>query len=527
MEKPRLLSSWIGNADLYALAENLDGKPKERVLASLPPRSARSDRTGPIQTLLEHEPFDEVHLLSNFSKFATRQFANWLNGSVTVHDVKLDNPTDYPQIYRHVQRVLQQITTTRKNTSAEMCIHLSPGSPAMAAIWVLLGKSQFPATFYQTHEGRSWVTDIPFDLDVHFREMLQDTDRALQHLSSQAPGEIQGFDAIIGESRAIKDAAGRAARCALYDENVLLLGEPGTGKELFAEAIHEAGRRGAQSFLPVNCAAFPKDLLESELFGHVAGSFTGATKDRKGAFESANRGTLFLDEVGECDPDMQAKLLRVLQPPHGKGPCHRVFRRVGADRDSHSDVRVIAATNRNLVQAVTDGHFREDLYHRLVHLTVKLPPLRERGNDIRILAEKRLEHINNTLRDANPGYTDKRLATSALSFLRRHPWRGNVRELHHALMQAAVMASPDKNTIDRADLSDALGDTVPAGPIDQLELPLGDDFDLRAHLDKIQRHYLQRAMDEANGVKRHAAQLLGYSHYQTLDKQLKARGVSK
>ena len=244
----------------------------------------------------------------------------------------------------------------------------------MTAIWVLLGKSRYPATFYQTHDGRAWKTEIPFDLAFDFvPELLHSPDLSLQHLAARSPQEIAGFNQIIGNSKAIRLAVGRAQKAAIRDVPVLILGETGTGKELFARAIHDASHRQGGPFLAINCAAIPQELLESELFGHKKGAFTGASADHAGAFEQADGGTIFLDEIGECAPGMQSKLLRVLQPPPGTGPCHRVFRRVGETRDRTSDVRVIAATNRDLLQEVEAHRFREDLYYRLAVITLKIP----------------------------------------------------------------------------------------------------------------------------------------------------------
>jgi len=244
----------------------------------------------------------------------------------------------------------------------------------MAAIWVLLGKSRYPATFYQTYQGKSWQTEVPFDLVVDFvPEVLREPDRHLQHLASLSPQEIEGFEHIVGDSKAIRIVAGRARRAAMRDVPVLILGESGTGKELFARAIHAATHRREKPFIALNCAAIPRELLESELFGHKKGAFTGATADRLGALEAADGGTLFLDEVGECDLAIQAKLLRVLEPPLGQGPCYRVFRRLGENKERYSDVRIIAASNQDLQKAINDQVFREDLYYRLAVIIIKIP----------------------------------------------------------------------------------------------------------------------------------------------------------
>ena len=279
----------------------------------------------------------------------------------------------------------------------------------MAAIWILLGKSQYPATLFQTHHENVWKTEIPFDITTDvLPQLLREPDRLWQHLATKTPQEIRGFEGIVGTSEAIRVAVGRAQRAAIHDVPVLILGESGTGKELFAEAIHYASPRRSKDPVFINCAAISQTLLESELFGHAEGAFTDAKKTRKGAFAQADGSTLFLDEVGECSLEMQAKLLRALQPPPKEGPCCCVFRPVGASKDVKANVRVVAATNKDLTKAVAAGEFREDLLYRLSIITLKLPPLRERQGDLIVLAESLLLDINQRLRQRREtGYQDK------------------------------------------------------------------------------------------------------------------------
>ena len=300
---------------------------------------------------------------------------------------------------------------------------------------------------------------------------------------------------------------------------VLILGESGTGKEMFARAIHSASPRKNQPFVAINCAAIPKELLEAELFGHVKGAFTGAVRDRKGEFDEADGGTLFLDEIGECEPAMQVKLLRVLEPPHGGSPCDCVFRPVGGNEERKRNVRIIAATNRNLLAEIGTGRFREDLYYRLAVITIGLPSLRERRADISKIAAHLLERINDTFQRHDPSFRHKSISASTMEFVKRQDWPGNVRQLYNALLQSAAMT--DGDTIDRGAIAGAVA-TVPSVSNSAFEdSPLGDNFSLEKHLEEIQRHYLKRAMTEANGVKSKAAEILGMKSYQTLDAQLK------
>jgi DNA-binding NtrC family response regulator len=527
MGSHRILISWIGHADLAAMCPDLSGPERDTVYAAvqnLPTKTA--ERPGPLKTALLKQEFAEVHLLSNYPKAVNRLYSRWLDQPAAVHEVTLSSPTDYDAVFRASDEVLRSLWGRFRKNRLESCILLSPGTPTMATIWILLGKSRYPSAFYQTFKGQLHRTEIPFDLiDDFVPELLRDPDLNLQHLAAKSPGQVDGFQDIVGDSQVIRIAVGRAQRAALRDVPVLILGESGTGKEMFAQAIHKTSHRRDGPFVPINCAAIPRDLLESDLFGHEKGGFTGAIGKRAGAFTRANGGTLFLDEIGDCDAAMQAKLLRVLQPPSGKGPCHREFSPVGGEKTVSSDVRVIAATNRDLVREVKANRFREDLFYRLAVITLRLPPLRERKRDLPLIAEALLNRINQEFRQhekGEPGFKDKSLSASAIGFVRQHGWPGNVRQLYNALLQAAVMAEGE--VIERRDLVAAVG-PLDGEAVTILEHPLGDGFDLEEHLKSIQRHYLRRAMQESKGVKAEAARLLGYKNYQTLAAQLKRLDV--
>jgi transcriptional regulator with GAF, ATPase, and Fis domain len=497
-------------------------KVMERVGGRLPAAGS----LGPVKTLTTMESFDEVRLLSVFPREWNRRFVAWLGTDAHVDQVELENPTDYQEILRIADHTLGSIRRRDAWSQTELCLHLSPGTPAMAAIWLLLGKTQYPATFYETYSGKARVTQIPFDLTIDvLPELLREPDARFQHLASEAPMEVEGFHNIIGNSQAIRTAVGRARRVAVRSVSALLLGRSGTGKELFAQAIHKASLRREKPFVTINCAALPKTLLESELFGHSKGAFTGAERDHVGAFERADGGTLFLDEVGECETDTQAKLLRVLQPLTRQGAAIRTVQRVGDGREQTVDVRIIAATNRDLHQAIRAGEFREDLYYRLAAVTISLPPLSDRKTDIPLIAGNILDQINEQFALDEPGFNPKSLSHGASTYIKRHDWPGNVRQLYNVLVQAAVLA--DETTLTKQDIAAALGEMPQASPGNvSLERPLGDGFSLPEFLEDIQRHFLRRAIEESDGVKTRAARLLGINTYQTLDKQLKRLGVS-
>ena len=238
------------------------------------------------------------------------------------------------------------------------------------------------------------------------------------------------FDRIIGSSEALRQAVNLARKVAATDTSVLLTGETGTGKEVFAQAIHQAGPRAREAFVAVNCSAFSKELLESELFGHRAGSFTGATKDKKGLFEEADKGTLFLDEIGDLSLTTQVKLLRFIQ--------ERTFSRVGSNVELKSNVRFLAATSRNLEELMQQKKFREDLYYRLNIFPIMMPDLCKRRGDIILLAEHFIEKHN-----LRYGKKVKRLSTPAINMLMSYHWPGNVRELENCIERAVLTATDD------------------------------------------------------------------------------------
>jgi formate hydrogenlyase transcriptional activator len=248
------------------------------------------------------------------------------------------------------------------------------------------------------------------------------------------------FEEIVGASPALTAALSLVSKVARSDSTVLLTGETGTGKELVARAIHRRSRRASRAFVAVNCAAIPRDLIASELFGHEKGAFTGALQRRLGRFELADGGTIFLDEVGELAADTQVALLRVLQ--------EREFERVGGHHSIRVDVRAIAATNRDLNQAVADGTFRQDLFYRLNVFPLEIPPLRERREDIPVLAEY---FIDRYARKA--GKPIRRVGRRTLDHLQSYPWPGNVRELQNVIERSVIVCDSDEFTVDESWLS--------------------------------------------------------------------------
>ena len=334
------------------------------------------------------------------------------------------------------------------------------------------------------------------------------------------------FDNIIGSSPAMLDVLGTIGQVADSRATVLLLGETGCGKELIAKAIHYNSPRESGPLIRVNCGALSPQLLESELFGHVKGAFTGAIREKIGRFEAADKGTLFLDEVGTLDPQLQVKLLRVLQ--------EREVERVGEHRSRKVDVRVIAATNLNLEAEVERGSFREDLYYRLNVVTVNLPPLRSRREDIPALVEHFLEKYNQ-----ENGRSLSRVSRETLATFLRYPWPGNVRELENMIERAVVLSKTDELTPDLLPLAirmfaaqtrgdgadssiDGLSERLAEAAVRQYAASEGRVYELV--IQQIERHLLQHALRHNGGVKIRTADFLGINR-NTLNKKVKDLGL--
>ena len=301
------------------------------------------------------------------------------------------------------------------------------------------------------------------------------------------------FAKIVGQSEAMQKVFDVVKKVADAKSNILICGESGTGKELVARAIHYNSARSAMPFVAVNCSAVPETLLESELFGHVKGSFTGAISNKAGLFEVANGGTIFLDEIGDTTPTIQVKLLRVIQ--------EREFRRVGGNQDIKVDVRVIAATNRDLEKAVAEGTFREDLYYRLDVIPIRLPPLRLRTGDIPLLVTHFLEKFSQE--GSKPVPT---LSPEAMHVLLEHEWRGNVRELENLIER--VVAFSSGGPVTDADVRGWLHRSVtPQQPGLPTDLP-DDGLDLEALINGIEKDLLMKALERSKWVKKKAARLL-------------------
>jgi DNA-binding NtrC family response regulator len=506
-----VLACWLGRTDLFAA----QGKTEAGL--------------GPIAQVLDCAPdcsnnasgFKMLMLLSNYPSDEEKNYLDWLaqrfpSLAVDLRHVHLSSPTAYSEIYEHAKAALKGLGADN-TASKSFTYHLSPGTPAMAAVWIILAKTQFPATLIESSKEHGMrVVDFPFDISAEYLPgKLREQDARLERLSASLPPLAPAFEDIIHRCEPMQRLLLKARKAALRTIPVLIEGESGTGKELLARAMHQAGPRKGGPFVAVNCGAIPSELVESELFGHVKGAFTGADRVRTGYFEAANQGTLFLDEIGELPLSAQVKVLRVLQESE--------VVRVGDTRPIPLDIRVMAATNRDLLDEIRADRFRADLFYRLAVAVLKLPALHHRPGDLNLLMDRLLEQINAESRE-EPGYQPRTLAPSARNLLLGHSWPGNVRELMNTLRRAAIWS--DDATIQAEDIREALLPDMETHAAENiLNRPLDESLDLSGLMGHVARHYLERALAESGGNLTKTAQVLGLGSYQTLKNWMKRYGV--
>jgi transcriptional regulator with PAS, ATPase and Fis domain len=500
MQRKQWLISWIGRTDHSAS------------------RGELGDDIGPIATALETDRrFDRIYLLTNYDHDDSASYCDWLSkrtgyrdDQIDLFDIELSSPVDYDEIYAKVARNLQGAKLPREDV--ELTFHLSPGTPAMTVIWIVLARTRFPARLIQTARGAGTL-EVEFFTDVasaFLPEYLQRSSARMETLAKGPDSVPTEFSGIVHRSAEMRRQITLAKRVAAFDVPVLILGETGTGKELFAKAIHAASGRASGRYIAVNCGAIPRELANSELFGHVKGSFTGATANRTGHFLEASGGTLFLDEIGDLPLDTQVRLLRALQ--------EKEIVPVGSSKPLKIDVRVLAATHRDLQREVSTGAFREDLFHRLAVGILRLPPVRERDGDLELLAEYFIKQINES-GNGKPEALAIELSQDARLALREHSWPGNVRELYHTLTRASIWA--ESTSVGADELRAAM---LKRGVSEDWQTlhAVGPGFSLQQTLDELKRQYIEHALQVTGGNKARAARLLGVKNHQTLLNWMKA-----
>jgi DNA-binding NtrC family response regulator len=459
--------------------------------------------SGPILSLVNEVVFDRVILFStprtDKHTRLTKDALRSLHPALTVEtlEMPLDDPTDYPLILRGLRDHFRQVSHTFPD--GDFYISVASGTPQMHACWLLLVASgEMPAHILHIRPPRFVTGERPLiseidltspDFPVVKPNIFSDIVTDIIHPDLDTAVKEIG---IVGDHLSMKKAIEIAATLAPTDVPMLILGETGTGKELFAKLIHRLSNRQGYPFIPINCAAIPKELVESILFGHKKGAFTGATSDQAGKFDAVHKGTLFLDELAELPVSTQSKLLRVLQDgmvePLGSAKPHKV------------DVRVIAATNQDIKEAIKTGKFRQDLYYRLNVGEIRLPPLRERKSDIPKIALYALERINHSLKNK------KRLSIDALSKLQDYPWHGNARELENAIERSVRLSKKDV-----LDAGDILIDDVPDCRLPAAMPEPQAGFSIEEYLSTSRKALINKAMELAGGNRSKAARLLGIS----------------
>ncbi len=509
---------------------------------------------GPTLTILESRSFDSVLLFhtrrtEDSAHSLKREIRRRHDSRVVLNALPIPDSGDYAAIVDALTTRMRTISDEYED--ARKFASVSGGSSDMRAVWfVLAATGAFPLILLRVGSpddplyGSAKVEEVPVDSPFWSRARRHRSSDSAPPLPAAPPQDALSFTAIYSAERMsaapraemlleptqaqapaapldsalrelgifvgsalLQQAAERVAVVAETDLPVLLLGETGTGKDLFAKLVHHLSPRCENGMVPVNCAAIPKDLVESYLFGHVKGAFTGATMDRPGKFESADGTTLFLDEIGELPLEAQAKLLRVLNDGE--------VERVGSNRSSSVDVRIIAATNRNLRNEVACGHFREDLYYRLEVVQIPLPALRERRGEIPHLAAALLQRINE--RRQRP----RKLSKKAMKRLEEHDWPGNVRELSNVLERSVLYAQ--KDVLEPEDL--LISVSSGADPLAHLPEP-APGFSLKDFLSQVRTQLVLRAMEKARGNQSEAAELLGLTK-QAVSEFLKSRNDNR
>jgi transcriptional regulator with PAS, ATPase and Fis domain len=490
--KEKILFCWLGTTDLNAAKE----------VANI--------GVGPVAQAAKKTSYKEIVLLNNWERSLADSYRSWLckktSSNIIIKQVSLSNPTDFGGIYKAATKTISE-KIKEHGSKSNLAFHLSPGTPAMAAVWILISKTIYPAELIESSRDHGVHTvSIPFDISADFiPDLLRKSDKALETLAAGLSEKAPAFNKIICQSDVMKKVIFKARLAAPRSIPVLLEGESGTGKELFAQAIHNSSPRKNEPFVVMNCGAIPASLIESELFGHEKGAFTGASQMKRGYFEQADKGTIFLDEIGELPKNMQVKLLRTVQ--------EKEITRVGSIKNRKIDIRIIAATNRNLIDDVSNSLFREDLFYRLAVAVIKLPPLRDRTGDISQL-------IKHFLKQINKEYTNnhKKLSASAKNIMLQHSWPGNVRELQNTMTRAALWAMD--NTIAEEDIQEALFQ-IPDKNEHILNQSIDKGINLPKIMEKVAVHYLKRGLAKNHKNKTATAKTLGLSSYQTLTNWLK------
>ncbi len=461
---------------------------------------------GPVLSLLQERKFQKVYLFCTGPEYFERAKTvektaseDLDGGGFNFIDLSIESVIDYDEIFKALRSTVEQILGQIGHLKPEISVLLDPGTPQMQTCWFLLVKSGclnaallqgIPARFAG---GAYKVREVRLDSAVLPEVKLAEKGKAAPKNTNWFRSETR--EKIIGESMAFAASLDLALKASAYDISVLIRGETGSGKGVVARRIHDNSGRRERPFMPINCASITATLAESELFGHAKGAFTGADRERLGLFRTAEGGTVFLDEVGDLPMEIQPKLLRVLED-------HTVIP-IGTDTEFPVNVRVIAATNRDLEALIDDGTFRRDLYERLAEFTIGIPPLRERPEDIPLLIREYVDRWNARYRE------EKGIGEEAVRLMMEYPWPGNVRELSNAvttLCAAGQSSSIGPELLPQTILSHFSRKRLSGG----FEPSIPDrGVNLKAILFQTEKEFFEEALRKAGGNGEQAARLLG------------------
>jgi DNA-binding NtrC family response regulator len=471
---------------------------------------------GPVLTLLEEKQFQLIYIFTTPNTLINAQdlqqeiAARNHTNRIKIFNIDIPDPTDYEELYLHMYKRCHEIMAEHEGQKTKYYIATASGTPQMQTVWFLLSQSGLvPSTLLKItppqflRPQQKAVSEIKLSLEK-FPSISSPIQRDLEieatylrkeKLEAERKGLLLQFSQykMIGKSIQLEQIKDTIKAASQYDSAVLIQGATGTGKELVARAIHFNSMRKTEPFIVVNCAAIPETLVESELFGHEKGAFTGAIQQKKGRFELADKGTIFLDEVGDMPLSAQAKILRVLQDNE--------ITRVGGTRTIKTDIRLIAATNRNLIALISEDKFRDDLYYRLRVIDIKMPALHERREDIPLLVEYFLGIHNHRYRQ------QKQASRKAMKRLFEYDWPGNIRELENAIERAFVLSKG--NIIKETDLPMEISTGEVFGIKDKAKVkipPAGLDFD--SYLNGLEKEYYEEAIKIKDGNREAAARLL-------------------
>ena len=476
----------------------------------------QKDETASIATLAFNidKPFDKIVILANKDAELWQRYEQYLKknlakqgrpfADIRVNRVVIKSPIDYLSI----AKVTEQWISNLSDKSESLAINLTSGTPAMTTLSVLIGKGKSNTYFLQsTPTGKIINVDIPVDFG---KQYIMSAAKNLANVSVNVPKPNTSFSELTANSFVMKTVVEKANKLAASEVPALILGETGTGKELMAHAIHKGSLRSDKPIKTVNCGALAESIVESTLFGHKKGAFTGASSDHKGLFEQADGGTLFLDEVGELSLNVQVKLLRALQQGE--------ITRLGDTETTYVDVRIIAATHRDLRQLIEEGKFREDLFYRLAVGVIEMPALRERVEDIPEIVEQLNDQINRA-GAKHPEYVSKKLSENAIKFISRQSWHGNIRELWSTLNRAFLWSS--SQNITEEDITNALICRQNQSDIKPINLSYNDQVDVNQLIEKFKKEYVLAALKASGYQKKKATKMLGLKDHQTLSNWMK------